>query len=293
MLNFGALQFEWWNVWLERVLRASVYLLGAAILTALVVWLVKRFVRYLTQLIRERRDADVIELEKQTATIAALVRRVALIVLWALALTLALRELGLNVEPLLAGAGVAGIAIGFAAQSLLKDWISGFMLITEGQIRINDVLKIGDVSGSVEKITLRTLSLRAYDGTLHVISNGTITRFSNLTLMFSYAVFEIPADYADPPERMMELMRRVDGELRRDPVLGAVILAPLEMAGVDRLAPEGVVVKARIKTVPSKQWDVTRAFLRRLKELCDAEGVALATVPRSLNLYRQTPKEGA
>jgi small conductance mechanosensitive channel len=188
------------------------------------------------------------------------------------------------VKPLLAGAGVAGIAIGFAAQSLLKDWISGFFLITEGQIRLNDVVRVGDLSGAVEKISLRTISLRAFDGALHIISNGSITSFSNLTMSYSFYVLEVSVDYRDDPDRMMALMREVDESLRADPAFMSLILEPLEIVGVDRFAEEGVSVKARIKTLPSKQWPVGREFQRRLKMRSDAAGVRIATARRSMRL---------
>jgi small-conductance mechanosensitive channel len=268
-------------------LRASVHVGVAALLSLIIIWIAKRFGKYSARRIAERGGADEIELEKQTATIITLVRRVLLTLLWALAMILALEEFGFEVKPLLAGAGVAGIAVGFAAQSILKDWISGFFLITEGQIRIDDVLKVGDLSGSVEKITLRTISLRGFDGSLHVISNGSITAFSNQTLLFSYYVFDVCADHGQDPGRMMVLMREVDQSLREDPTFSGIILEPLEISGVDRFTEQGVVVKARIKTVASKQWSVGREFLRRLKQRCDETGVTIATAQRAVQLFEK------
>jgi moderate conductance mechanosensitive channel len=287
------------EVWMSRAADASVYLIGAAILTVFIIWATRRFSRYTANLIRERGGRDQIEVEKQTTTIISLVRRVVLGLLWTLAVILALEKFQFDVKPLLAGAGVAGIAIGFAAQSLLKDWISGFFLITEGQIRMNDVLRIGDLSGSVEKISLRTISLRAYDGTLHVISNGSVTAFSNMTMSFSYAVFEVPADLGDDTDRMVELMQQVSESLRTDAVLGPMILEPIEIAGVDRFTEQGVLIKARIKTSPSSQWPVAREFNRRLKQAADAAGVKLATAQRQVSVVqraraaRQSPGAGA
>jgi small conductance mechanosensitive channel len=277
------------EVWAERAVEASVYLGGAAVLSLFVVWGARRFAAYSANLIQERGGPDQIEMEKQTATIITLVRRILLALIWTLAVILALEKFQFDVKPLLAGAGVATIAIGFAAQSILKDWINGFFLITEGQIRIHDVLKIGEFSGAVEKISLRTLSLRSFDGVLHVISNGTITTFSNMTMTFSYAVFEVPADYGQDTERMMDLMRRVDESMRQDPEFARLILEPIEIVGVDRFTEQGVVVKARLKTQPSRQWPVGREFNRRLKALADAEGVVIATAKRAVSL---TPGAG-
>ena len=279
-----AAQIQQMEVWAERAMEASVYLAGAVVLSLLVVWGVKRFSAYSASRITERGGPDQIEVEKQTTTIITLVQRVLVALIWALAVILALEKFKFDVKPLLAGAGVAGIAIGFAAQSLLKDWINGFFLITEGQIRINDVLKIGEFTGAVEKISLRTISLRSFDGALHVIWNGTVTSFSNLTMAFSYAVFEVPADYGQSADRMMELMKRVDESMRQDAEFAPLILEPIEVVGVDRFAEQGVMVKARLKTQPSRQWPVGREFNRRLKALADAEGVVIATAKRSVSL---------
>jgi len=286
-IAFIEAQIQKLEVWLERAIEASVYLVGAAVLSVLIVWAARRFSRYTQDRIRERGGQDESEIQKQTATIITLVRRIMLGLLWTLAVILALEKFHFDVKPLLAGAGVAGIAVGFAAQSLLKDWISGFFLITEGQIRINDVLKVGEFSGAVEKISLRTISLRAYDGTLHVISNGSISAFSNQTMSYSYAVFDIPADYSQDAGRMIELMLQVDGALRSNPEFAPMILEPIEIAGLDRFTEQGVVIKARIKTQASRQWPVSREFNQRLKQAADAAGVSIATAQRAISFVQK------
>lgn len=276
------------------ILQGIGYLAGAAILTMILSAVVRRFRNYWLDVMRERKGAAGIEMEKQTRTMASLLRRVLVTLVWTVAIALALGQLGFNVAPLLATAGVAGIAIGFAAQSILKDWINGFFLLTEGQIRINDVLQIGEFTGAVEKMTLRTIALRGFDGSLHVIANGTIQSFSNRTLQFSYAVFEINVDYGEDPERMMALMRGVDEGMRADHDFGPQILEPIEVMGVDKFLEAGVVVKARLKTLPSQQWMVGREFNRRLKEACDREGVLIATAQRAVQLFeRSDPAAGA
>lgn len=279
---------------LIHILQGAAYLVGAALLTMLTSALLRRSRNYWLDLMRERKGVAGIEMEKQTRTMASLLKRVLVTVIWAGAIALALGQFGLNVAPLLAGAGVAGIAIGFAAQSILKDWINGFFLLTEGQIRINDVIRVGEYAGAVEKMTLRTISLRAFDGSLHVIANGTIQSFSNRTLLFSYYVFEISAGYEQDPGRMMNLMREVDHTLRADPEFGPLVLEPLEIAGVDRFAESGVIVKARLKTLPSQQWMVGREFNRRLKQRCDEAGVPIATAQRAVQLFeRGEPAAGS
>jgi len=279
---------------LIQLLRGCAYLAGAALLTMILTFVLRRLRNYWLEMMRDRKGVAGIEMEKQTRTLVSLLRRVLVTLIWAVAIALALGQFGLNVAPLLATAGVAGIAIGFAAQSILKDWINGFFLLTEGQIRINDVIKIGEFAGAVEKMTLRTIALRGFDGSLHVIANGTIQSFSNRTLLFSYYVFEIGVDYSEDPTRMMTLMRQVDQDLRDDPDFGSLILEPLEIVGVDRFIEAGAVVKARLKTLPSQQWLVGREFNRRLKLRCDCEGVTIATAQRAVQLFeRGDPSGGA
>ncbi|HEY3440412.1 MAG TPA: mechanosensitive ion channel family protein [Paludibaculum sp.] len=273
--------------WLRAGMHASVYLLGAALLTFFLGKLLHRMRKLSAQLIRERGGPEELEWEKQSATIADIVRRSLLFVVWALALVLALKEFQLDVGPILAGAGVAGLAVGFAAQSILKDWISGFFLLTEGQIRINDVIKIGELSGSVEMLTMRTTVLRAYDGTAHVFSNGAIQNFSNLTMGHSYCVFDVAVEFEDDPERLMALFAEVGEELRAEPEWGALVMEPMQVAGVDRFTEQGVVVKARLKTLPSQQWKVGREVLRRLRKHCVERGITIATAQRAVQLFEK------
>lgn len=280
--------FKYLNtVWVHRAVEALIYVTAGAILSVILTVVLRRFRSYSVRLVRDTGRVGMLEREKQTQTIATLMKRVGLTAIWALTFALALKPLGFDIGPVLAGAGVAGIAIGFAAQSILKDWINGLFLLTEGQIRVNDIIKIGELGGVVEQMSLRTIALRAYDGSLHVISNGTITTFSNLTLTFSYCVFDVSADFGEDPQRMMDAMREVEQELRSDPALGPAILEPLEIAGVDQFAETGVVVRARMKTEPGQQWPVRREFNRRLKKRCDELGIIIATARRAVRLFEK------
>lgn len=275
------------DIWLYAGLRASVYLIGAALLTFLLGKLFLRMRRLSAELIQQRGGAEELEWEKQTATIADIARRVVFSAIWALALVLALKEFQFDVGPILAGAGVAGLAVGFAAQSILKDWISGFFLLTEGQIRINDVVKIGELSGAVEKLTMRTTVLRDYDGTAHVFSNGAFQNFSNLTMGHSYSVFEVAVEYDEDPQRLMDIFAEVGAELHADPAWSGLVTAPMEVAGVDRFTEQGVIVKARVRTLPSQQWSVRREVLRRIHLRCAERGITIATAQRALQLFEK------
>jgi small conductance mechanosensitive channel len=208
--------------------------------------------------------------------------------IWLLAIFLALQQqLQFDIRPVLAGAGVAGLAVGLAAQSVLKDWISGFFLLTEGRLRVNDVIKIGDLAGSVESLSLRTTVLRAFDGSAHVFSNGTISNFTNLTLGHAFAVFDIAVDYDEDPERLMAMMAEIGSELRQSKQFGVLILDAMEVAGVDRFTEQGVVVKARLKTLPGKQWTVGREVNRLLRLRCAEAGITIATAQRAVTLFEK------
>ena len=272
---------------LHAGLRASVYLIGAALLTFLLSKLFIRMRKLSAELIQERGGPEELEWEKQSATIADIARRVVFSSIWALAMVLALKEFQFDVGPILAGAGVAGLAVGFAAQSILKDWISGFFLLTEGQIRINDVVKIGELSGAVEKLTMRTTVLRGYDGAAHVFSNGAFQNFSNLTMGHSYSVFEVAVEYDEDPQRLMDIFTEVGGELHADPAWSVLVMEPIEVAGIDRFTEQGVVVKARLKTLPSQQWKVGREVLRRLRLRCSERGITIATAQRAVQLFEK------
>ena len=270
--------------------KAAVYLAGAAFLTFATRALFRNLQRFSDRMVEERGGSTRRELGKQTVTITNITQRSIVFAIWALTAILVLELFGLEVRPLLAGAGAAGLVVGFAAQSLLKDLISGAMLLAEGRIRINDVVKIDNVSGVVEELSLRVTVLRSVDGAVHVIPNGNITNFANLTQSFSYYVFDINADYGHDTDRTVELLRDAAEEVRADPEYAPWILAPLDVLGVDSFAEAGVVVKARIKTIPNEQWKVGREINRRLKRLADERGVPIATAQRSIQLHDIDPE---
>lgn len=275
--------------YLTLALRAAAYVAGAAILTFLCRVAFRNLRRFSDRLVEERGGPSRVELEKQTTTITTISQKLLVFSIWVLTLILVLELFGLEVRPLLAGAGVVGLVVGFAAQNVLKDLISGALLLAEGQIRINDVVKINDLSGVVEELSLRNTVLRGLDGAVHVFPNGSITAFSNLTQAFAYYVFEVNADYRDDSDRMVETLRAASEEVRGDAEYRRLILEPIEILGVDKFVEAGVAVKARIKTLAGEQWKVGRAINRRFKKLCDANGVRIATAQRTLELHDLDP----
>jgi small conductance mechanosensitive channel len=267
---------------LEKSLDAAVYLAGALVVTIVITAVFRWLERYSRKLIQERGGLEVAEFRKQTITVALITRRVLVFSIWAVGLALSLKAFGFDVQPLLAGAGVVGIAVGFAAQNMLKDMIAGFFLLAEGQIRIGDSVTINGLSGAVEELSLRNTVMRGFDGAVHVISNGTILQLSNHTRMFAYAVFDLSVDWRDDPDRMAALLREITDELRAEEEFAKVVLEPLELLGVDRFAQEGVYVKARLKTVAGEQWRMAREVNRRLRQRSEAAGARLATAQRTV-----------
>ncbi len=186
-----------------------------------------------------------------------------------------LSEIGVQIGPLLAGAGVVGVALGFGAQTLVKDFLTGLFLIIEDIVSVGDNVKIGNFTGRVETMTLRTIRLRDFDGTLHVFPYSEAQVIHNRTKSFSNAVIEPRVSYLSDIDRAMEVMKRVGVQMKADELYAKVILEPLEIVGVDEFTDNGLVLKARFKTLPGEQWRVAREFNRRLKGAFDAAGIEI------------------
>ena len=181
----------------------------------------------------------------------------------------------MNVVPILTGAGILGVAAGFGAQTLVRDFISGFFLILEDQARVGDFVTIGPTSGVVQAINLRTVVLRDVAGVVHVIPNGSVDRIANHTKDYSYSLVDLGVAYKEDTDQVIAVARSVAEELQRDATHGPSILAPLEVLGVDAFAESQVTIRMRIKTLPLKQWEVGREFRRRIKKAFDAQGIEI------------------
>jgi small conductance mechanosensitive channel len=265
-----------------RVLRILFIFAVAFTLTKVLGRLIRRLRERIVMIMAGRAGGSHFELEKRAATISSILRKTVGIVIWTVALMMTISEVGVNVAPLLAGAGVAGLAVGFGAQNLVRDVISGLFILLENQIRVNDVAIINGTGGLVEEINLRTTVLRSLDGVVHVFPNGTITTLSNVTREFSCHVFDIGVAYKEDTDRVVELLKEVGEDLRQDETCGPEMIEPVEIFGVDRFADSAVVIKGKIKTRPSKQWMVGREFNRRVKKRFDEEGIEIPFPHRSL-----------
>lgn len=221
---------------------------------------------------RIARRAATVEERRRLETVGRIARQSLSTLVVIVAATLVLNQLGVSIAPILGAAGVVGIAIGFGAQSLVKDVFSGFFLLVENQLRVGDVVEVAGKAGSVEELSLRRTKLRAYDGSVHFISNGLITTVTNLSTEFAYAVVDVQIPYDQDIDRAYRLMRQAAEDLRASPDCSAKILGPLEIAGIEQLGDGWMQVRARVKTAPLEQWSVRRELLRHLKLTFEREG---------------------
>ena len=243
-------------------------------IVALVIWdLLRRAIE--SWLSEPDTDGSAARRTQRARTLLPLVRSGLGIVLSAVVLLAVLAELGINIAPLLAGAGVIGLAIGFGSQALVRDVISGAFMLAENTLSVGDVVRLGAHSGVVEALTIRSVRLRDLSGTVHTIPLGEITAVENMTKDFSFYVMDIGVSYGDDVDQVIEVLKELGAELQEDPELGWDMLEPLEVLGVDQFADSAVIIKARIKTVPLRQWAVGREFNRRMKKRFDELGISI------------------
>ncbi|MFN8547561.1 MAG: mechanosensitive ion channel family protein [Candidatus Eisenbacteria bacterium] len=220
-------------------------------------------------------DLEEIENQKRLRTLIGIFRTTALILVTSVAVLTILAELDVNLGPIIAAAGIGGLAIGFGAQTLVKDWISGFFLLIEDQLRVGDTARINGVEGVVEGITLRFVRLRDGTGAVHYITNGNITQVSNLTKEYSFYSFAVTVAHRQDPQQVMDLIRRVGDAMRAEAEWNDDMLAPIEVFGIDALLENGYTVRARVKTQPSRQVAVGREFMLRIKRAFDEHEIAM------------------
>jgi small conductance mechanosensitive channel len=216
-----------------------------------------------------------IERTKRADTLTSIIRTIAFLFVFAVSAMMVLKEIGIDIAPILATAGIGGLAVGFGAQSLVKDVISGFFLLVEDQVRVGDIVDISGRAGVVEKISLRTIVLRDLSAAVHTIPNGTIDVIKNMTKDYSRYVFDVGVAYREDPDEVVRVLVEIMDAMRREEKFRDLILEPLEVFGVDALAESAVVIKARVMTRPAAQWNVGREFNRRMKKRFDELGIEI------------------
>jgi small conductance mechanosensitive channel len=230
------------------------------------------------------------EYQKRARTLGDIVRYVIVLAILAVASMTVLKELGIDIGPVLAAAGIVGLAVGFGAQSLVKDIISGFFILLEDQIRVGDVVNVADKGGLVEKVGLRTTVLRDLHGNVHYVPNGTIAVVTNMTKEYSRYVFDIGVAYREDVDEVIAVIKGIDQEMRNDPEFKDDILESIEILGLDQFANSAVIIKARTTTLPIKQWRVGREFNRRIKKKFDELNIEIP-FPH-VTLYMGEGKDG-
>jgi small conductance mechanosensitive channel len=205
----------------------------------------------------------------------SVLRKLTTVVIGTIAGMIVLRELGVDITPIITGAGIVGLAVGFGAQNLVRDVISGFFLILEDQVRVGDVAVVNGTGGVVEEINLRTIVLRDLEGAVHIFPNGKIDTLSNRTKEWSAYVIDVGVAYKEDVDYVMDVLREIGDELKADPAFEPLILEPLEILGVDDFGASQVTIKVRLKTVPLKQFMVGRELRRRIKKTFDAKGIEI------------------
>jgi moderate conductance mechanosensitive channel len=256
---------------LEIISKSLIVVVVGLLLLLLLKIGVRKFEQALTQkdVIRES------ETTLQIKTVAKLFRWVGTIVIILAILYVVAENHGLNVAPLIAGAGIAGIAFGFGGQYLIRDLINGLFILIEGQYRINDVVKIGQYGGLVEDINLRITTLRDLEGRVIIIPNGEVKEVVNFTREYAQALLDIGVAYKENVDHVMDVIKEIGKGMRQDAYFGKLILGDVEMLGVDDFADSQVTIKFRMKTLPIKQWEVMREFRRRIKNKFDELGIEI------------------
>lgn len=255
----------------------------------LLMWLSRRLVRVFRSYMNSR--ADSAEDIRRIETLARVFRYISTVVISLVAGMLALSEVGISIAPILGAAGVVGLAVGFGAQSLIKDYFNGFFMLLENQIRQGDVIEICGKTGTVEDVTLRYVSLRDQEGSVHYVPNSLITTVTNKSRGYAYALIDVGIAYRENIDNVIGVMREVAAVLCAEEGFGAKILEEIEIIGVQDLADSAVIIRCRFKTVALEQWAVRREYLHRLKDAFDAHGIEIP-YPH-LTLYAGQNKDGS
>jgi small conductance mechanosensitive channel len=257
------------------IIGATGRILLALIVAAILVQLINVSSRRLEAYMRRRSDLLPSDGQKRLQTVQNAFRYLAFVLIGLVVVTVILRELGIDLGPLFAGAGIAGIVIGFGAQNLVRDFFTGIFVMLENQYRVGDWIQIGNASGAVTKVTLRITRLRDGDGNQHIIPNGQITQVTNFTKEWARAVLDVGVSYSENVDRVMEVLEDVGREIAEDPDFAPFITSPLQVMGVQDLGESAVVIRIRFSTDPDQRWAVQREMRRRIKNRFDAEGIEI------------------
>lgn len=252
------------------------YILISLVVVIVLIWLLNAISRNLEKVILKRSDAlrDK-EAQKRVKTLMSIGRGIMRLILWAIFALILLKRIGIEIGPIIASAGIAGVAIGFGAQELIRDFLAGFFLLLDNQIRTDDIVVINGTTGIVEKIEFRTIRLRDHSGVVHIFQHGKVNTLSNMTKEWSALVFEIGVAYKEDVDTVIAIMKSVGEDLEKDSRFLGNILEPISILGVEQLANSSIQLKVRIKTQTGEQWQTRREYMRRLKYAFDKNGIEI------------------
>jgi small conductance mechanosensitive channel len=272
------------------LITSGIKVLGILIALIVLSQVTKWIAKWLERFVPEKDPLQAAEAKKRAQTLGNILRHALLLALAFIALLMILGELGIQLGPLVATAGIGALAIGFGAQSLVKDVISGFFIILENQYRIGDVIEVAGVSGLVESVNLRKTVLRDLEGRVHTIPNGEIKVVSNLSKEWSQAVVDIGVSYREDIDQIIGLLTQIGTELEAEEPYKSAILEPVRILGVERFEEFELVVRMIVKTAPLKQWDVGRELRRRIKNRFEEKGIQIP-FPHRVLLWGEPKKE--
>ena len=290
--SWGLEAFAWFGHGkLGNRLVSSLVSIALTITLALVIWegINAAIHRHLDRLSRDAKAAQ----SARVRTLLPMLRTALLAMILIFVVLSVLTEIGVNVAPLIAGAGVVGIAVGFGSQRLVQDVITGIFLLFEDAVAVGDVVQLGGLSGVVEQLSIRSIKLRAVDGSLHIIPFSAVTSVTNQTRDFAFAVIDVNVDYREDTDQVSEALREIATEMRQDPRWRPVIRDDLDVMGVDRLGDSGVVIRVRLKTEPSQRWAVAREMNRRIKRRFDELGIEIPYPHQKLVMEQKHPAQAA
>jgi len=276
------------NAMRDWALTTGIKIILVVVLTLILIKVIKVASSRLSSVFLKKRTDE--ESEKRAKTLTSVIQNFLIILVLVVAVITIIGQLGIEIAPLLATAGIAGVAIGFAGQSLIKDFINGFFFLLWDQIRVGDYVQLSEKRGLVEMINLKMTILRDWSGNVHYIPNGTIDVVTNMTKDFSRYMFEIGVAYRENVDEVIDVIKEVDDELRKDPDFKEDILEPIEIFGLDEFADSALIIKARTTTKPLKQWRIKREFNKRLKKKFDEKDIEIPFPHRTL--YIGQDKEG-
>ncbi len=252
------------------------YILISLVVVIVLIWLLNAISRNLEKVILKRSDAlHDKEDQKRVKTLMSIGRGIMRFILWAIFALILLKRIGIEIGPIIASAGIAGIAIGFGAQELIRDFLAGFFVLLDNQIRTDDIVVINGTTGVVEKIKLRTIRLRDHSGVVHIFQHGKVNTLSNMTKEWSALVFEIGVAYKEDVDTVIAIMKSVGEDLEKDSRFSGNILEPISILGVEQFANSSIQLKVRIKTQTGEQWQTRREYMRRLKYAFDKKGIEI------------------